>query len=30
MTRLHFFSQCALGLGSIALGSLLNGRLLAD
>jgi hypothetical protein len=29
-TRRHFFSQCALGLGSIALGSLLNDRLLAD
>ena len=25
-TRRHFFSRCALGLGSIALGSLLNGR----
>src|SRR4030095_12961796 len=26
LTRRHFFSQCALGLGSIALGSLLNER----
>jgi Protein of unknown function (DUF1501) len=26
LTRRHFFSRCALGLGSIALGSLLNGR----
>jgi hypothetical protein len=26
-TRRHFFSQCALGLGSIALGTLLNERL---
>src|SRR5215218_8374790 len=29
ITRRHFFSQCALGLGSIALGSLLNDQLLA-
>src|SRR5215204_2456384 len=28
-TRRHFFSQCAMGLGSIALGSLLNNRLFA-
>jgi hypothetical protein len=28
-TRRHFFSQCALGLGSIALGTLLNERLRA-
>src|ERR1043166_8429489 len=28
--RRHFFSQCALGLGSIALGSLLNEQLMAD
>src|SRR5688572_28873523 len=28
-TRRHFFSQCALGLGSVALGSLLNDQLLA-
>ena len=28
-TRRHFFSRCALGLGSIALSSLLNDRLLA-
>jgi hypothetical protein len=26
LTRRHFFSRCALGLGSIALSSLLNGR----
>jgi hypothetical protein len=29
LTRRHFFSQCALGLGSIALGSLLNDQLFA-
>src|SRR5688572_12217624 len=28
-TRRHFFSQCAMGLGSLALGSLLNDQLLA-
>src|SRR3954469_5451239 len=29
VTRRHFFSKCAVGLGSVALASLLNDRLLA-
>ena len=29
-TRRHFFSQCGMGLGSVALASMMNDRLLAN